>query len=284
MANSVIQRLLDESRDLEQSAAGIQADRELNCDDETIDAVIAAYHAWYARAIDALPGEFEERFRDAFEGGSFTSKIKAFLRGPGDVSPVFDPDEPNPLLAYWSNPFGTTFRGPLLDQRQILSEARQQLEGPGKASQDLLLIERLCRNLPEFLEPLRMRGRDRTPFVIEDEYDLQVIVHGLLKLFFDDVRPEDYVAEHAGSRSRVDFLLKSERTVVETKMTRRGLGPREVGEELIVDIERYKQHPDCEALVALIFDPDRLIKNRRAIEHDLSRKHEGTQVRIYVVQ
>ncbi|MDX6370359.1 MAG: hypothetical protein QOG93_1861 [Gaiellaceae bacterium] len=284
MADSVLKRLLDESRDLERRAEQIQGDRDLQSDDESIDQFVADYHDWYARAIDALPGELEERFRDAFDGGTFTSKIKAFLRGPGDVSPLFDPDAPNPFVDHWSNPFDTTFRGPVLDQRQILAEARQQLEGPGKSSQDLLLIERICRNLPEFLEPLAKRGRNRAPLIVEDEYDLQLVVHALLRLFFDDVRPEDYVADHAGSRSRVDFLLKAERIVLETKMTRRGLGSREVGEELIVDIERYKRHPDCEALVALVFDPDRLIKNRRAIEHDLSRKHDGLPVRVYVVQ
>jgi len=280
VAESIIKRLLEESRDLEMRASKIQGARDLNCDDETIDRLVADYHAWYARALDALPNEFEDRFRDGFEGGIFTSKIKAFLRGPGDVQPLFDPDDPNPLVGHWSNPFDTSFRGPLLDQRQILSEARQQLEGPGKASQDLLLIERLRRNLPEFLVPLKERGRGRNPFLVEDEYDLQVVVHGLLKLFFDDVRPEDYAPERAGARSRLDFLLKAERIVVETKMTRRGLGAREVGEELIIDIERYKAHPECETLVALVYDPDRLIKNRRALEHDLSRKHDGLPVRV----
>ena len=59
-------------------------------------------------------------------------------------------------------------------------------------------------------------------------------------MFFDDVRPEDYVPEHAGGKSRVDFVLKSEKLVVETKIDPiRQLGAREVGEELIIDIERY---------------------------------------------
>lgn len=44
-------------------------------------------------------------------------------------------------------------------------------------------------------------------------------------------------------------------------MTRTGPGASEVDEELIIDIERYKAHPSCDALVGLVFDPDRLIQN-----------------------
>lgn len=111
-----------------------------------------------------------------------------------------------------------------------------------------------------------------------------MLVHAQLRVFFDDVRPEDWTPEQAGARSRVDFLLKGEKIVVETKMTRLGLGAKEVGEELIVDINRYKAHPDCGALVALVYDPDQQLKNRRSLENDLTKKHDGLMVRVYVVQ
>lgn len=146
------------------------------------------------------------------------------------------------------------------------------------------LVEQIARRLPDFLEPLSHRHGGRQAFTIEDEYDLQDLLHGLLRMFFDDVRPEDYVPEHAGGKSRVDFVLKSEKLVVETKMTRPQLGAREVGEELIIDIERYRAHPDCSALVAVVYDPDRRIMNRRTLEADLSRTREGVAVRVVVVQ
>jgi len=38
-------------------------------------------------------------------------------------------------------------------------------------------------------------------------------------------------------------------------MTRASLGAKQVGEQLILDIERYKQHPDCRHLVCLVHDP-----------------------------
>jgi hypothetical protein len=277
--------LIDESRELEQRAAKIQGEKELALDDEAIDAIISDYHSWFGRCIDSLPAEFHERFRDEFEGGTWTTKIKDFLRAPGDKNFLYNETEPNPLVpSPWSNTYDTAFRGPLLAQRQILVEAQQLVEGAGQSSRNLELLERIFRRLPDFLAPLQTRQRERQPLVVEDEYDLQAVVHALLAALFDDVRPEDYVPERAGSRSRVDFLLKAERIVVETKMTRTGLGAKEVGEELIIDIERYKAHPSCDALVGLVFDPDRLIQNRRALEADLTRKTDGLVVRLYIVQ
>jgi len=44
--------------------------------------------------------------------------------------------------------------------------------------------------------------------------------------------------------------------VIETKMTRASLGAMQVGEQLILDIEHYKQHPDCGHLACLVYDPE----------------------------
>ena len=67
-------------------------------------------------------------------------------------------------------------------------------------------------------------------------------------------------------------------------MTRRRLGDRQVGDELIDDIERYRGHPECGALVAIVYDPARHIRNPRGLEEDLSGDREGLVVRILVVQ
>lgn len=283
MTAFAIQKLIDESGDLEARGAAIQGDTEALVDKAAIDALVSSYHDWYARAVDLLPNDLEERFRSEFEGNWHSQKIKDFLSGPDQPS-LIQLDEPNPLISYWQHPFDSAFRGPLLTQRQILAEAKQRLQGTGETSEHLALIERICRGFGDFVRPLEERGRDRAPFTIEDEYDVQTLIHAQLSVFFDDVRPEDWAPEQAGARSRVDFLLKAEKIVFETKMTRPSLGAKEVGEELIIDINRYKIHPDCGALVALIYDPDKRIKNRRALENDLTRKHDGLVVRVYVVQ
>jgi hypothetical protein len=276
--------LLQTGRDLESSARQIQGPDELLASESELASLADSYQAWFAQALEVLPSQFHEAFRFEYSGDLFRQRIKHFLQSPGERNPLFNPDE-NPLgLSPWNHPFESGFRAPLLQQRQILIEAKQLVEGDGGYRLHLDLIERLARGMPELLEPLSRRHGNRPPFIIEDEYDLQDLLHGLLRVFFDDVRPEDYVPEHAGGRSRVDFMLKSEKIVVETKMTRRGLGTREVGEELIIDIERYRGHPDCTALVAVVYDPDRRMMNRRTLEADLSRTREGIAVRVVVVQ
>jgi DpnII restriction endonuclease len=280
-----IARLVAESRELEELGQRVQGERELVASEKEIDALVKRYHDWFGRAVAVLPTEFAERLRAEYNGGVFSSKIKDFLRAPGEVS-IFggsaEDGTPSPL-PYWSYPYDTTFHGPLLAQRQILVEAQQMLLGSGH-NEDIELVERISRGFGEFLFPLARRQQGRPPIVMEDEYDVQDFLHGLLRVFFDDVRPEDFSPERAGARSRIDFVLKQERIVVEAKMTRAGLGAAKVGEQLIVDIERYRSHPDCDALVALIYDPERHIPNRRTLETDLSGERDDLVVRVIVVQ
>ena len=57
---------------------------------------------------------------------------------------------------------------------------------------------------------------------------------------------------------------------------------RDLGGQMIEDIERYRSHPDCDALVALVYDPGRRIRNPRGIEEDLSGSREGLAVRVVI--
>jgi glucan phosphorylase len=54
---------------------------------------------------------------------------------------------------------------------------------------------------------LRERHNERSTLQIEDEYDVQDLLHALLKINFEDVRAEEVCPSYAGGSSRVDFLL-----------------------------------------------------------------------------
>lgn len=95
---------------------------------------------------------------------------------------------------------------------------------------------------------------------------------------FDDVRPEEWTPSYAGSSSRMDFLLKPEKLVVETKMTRKNLDQKRVAEELTIDKGRYRKHSDCETLVAFVYDPEGRCTNPAALETDLSEEGNGLRV------
>jgi hypothetical protein len=142
---------------------------------------------------------------------------------------------------------------------------------PHSDTDPITKITALCRRFPLFAERLKSRQRGRQPFEISDEYDVQDLLHAVLKLHFDDVRPEEWTPSYAANSSRVDFLLPHERAIIETKMTRSNLGQREVANELIIDAARYGKFPQISHLVCLIYDPGRHIGNASALENDLGQ-------------
>jgi hypothetical protein len=69
------------------------------------------------------------------------------------------------------------------------------------------------------------------------------LLHALLRLYFADIRVEEWTPSYGGGSSRMDFLLKGHDIVVEAKMTRKGLTAKDVSEQLIIDAAKYRQHP-----------------------------------------
>ncbi len=134
----------------------------------------------------------------------------------------------------------------------------------------LALVVALCRRFHLFAHQLLRRHGARETVRIVDEYDVQDLMHALLKLHFDDVRAEEATPGVAGRSGRVDFLLKDESVVVETKMARRNLDQNEIANQLIVDMKRYRSHPDLRALVCFVYDPGGLCRAPAALENDLT--------------
>jgi hypothetical protein len=78
------------------------------------------------------------------------------------------------------------------------------------------------------------------------------------------------------------FFLPEIETVVETKMTRPSMSMKQLGEQLIVDIAKYKRHPMCRTLFCLVYDPDGRISNPRGVENDL-KEDKGEMVVIVMI-
>jgi len=180
----------------------------------------------------------------------------------------------------------TGYQGTVEAGLGILRAAREDLAagdlGSAPEQPPLLLLDQICSKFHLAARQLRSRHSGRPTLDVQDEYDVQDLVHALLLLHFSDVRPEESTPSYAGKASRMDFLLKQEAIVVEAKMTRAGLGAKEVSSQLIEDIERYKVHPGCKALVCFVYDPAGFIANPRGIESDLSRDDNPFPVRVLI--
>ncbi|WP_238392205.1 PD-(D/E)XK nuclease domain-containing protein [Halorussus amylolyticus] len=129
-------------------------------------------------------------------------------------------------------------------------------------------------------QQLEYRHNSRETLRINDEHDVQDLLHSLLWLEFDDIRDEENAPSHAGSASRIDFLLKKKSIGLEVKIAYAGHTEKKLKNEISEDKEHYKQHPDCEKLFVFVYDPDRELSNPHGFENDLSSKNGtlGTEV------
>ena len=165
--------------------------------------------------------------------------------------------------------------------RRALKNLKDQK--PDNTVNGIQIIERIIQRFHLTAKQLRERYDARQTLDIEDEYDVQDLLHALLRIYFDDIRPEEWTPSYAGSCSRVDFLLKEEKIIIEVKKTRKSLGGKELGEQLIIDIEKYKNHPDCKTLYCFVYDPEGRIPNPQGIEKDLNREVDGFKVIVHIV-
>jgi len=157
------------------------------------------------------------------------------------------------------------------------------VRAPGTV-QELLL--RMVRGLPRAMHPLTHRRKGASALSFQTEYDVQDLLHAMLRPWVADIRPEEFTPSYAGSSTRMDFLLPDHRLVLELKFVRDRQHSRKVGDELIVDIEHYRRHPDCNALWCVIYDPNHFLTNAAGLsdlEGTRSMADGKVEVRVIVV-
>ncbi len=169
-----------------------------------------------------------------------------------------------------------------------VEELKEEVERIEREIQEEKVEERLIRILSRFhrftKQLKRRQGRSTIPIIeVQNEYDVQDLLHALLKLEFDDVRAEEYTPSYAGSNSRIDFLLKKEEIVVEVKKSSEKLKDKEIGVQLNDDIAKYKTHPNCKVLYCFIYDPQELLSNPDGLENDLSKDTEEFKVKVIII-
>jgi len=145
------------------------------------------------------------------------------------------------------------------------------------------LVEQICSRFHLVAKQMRTRHANRESLHVNDEYDAQDLLHSLLHIYFDDIRPEEWTPSYAGGCSRVDFLLKDEKIIIEVKKTRQTLKAKDVGEELIIDSQRYRTHPDCKRLLCFVYDPEGWISNPRGLENDLNKREDDFEIKVLIV-
>ena len=155
-----------------------------------------------------------------------------------------------------------------------VEQSRSTIVSVSKPSsvEDLLMI--LVRGLPRAMHPLTHRRKDAQPLSFSSEYDVQDLLHALLRPWVADIRPEEFTPSYAGSSTRMDFLLPTHSLVIELKFVRDQNHGKRIGDELIIDIEHYRRHPDCKFLWCVIYDPEKLLLNAEGLKTDLDGRRD----------
>lgn len=76
--------------------------------------------------------------------------------------------------------------------------------------------------------------------------------------------------------------MKDEEIMIEVKKTRETLNDKTIGEELIIDTEKYKKHPNCKKLFCFVYDPEGYISNPKGLENDLRKNEDDFEVKIFI--
>jgi hypothetical protein len=145
------------------------------------------------------------------------------------------------------------------------------------------LVENICKEFHSSALRLRNRRKDKEPFQIDDEYDVQDLLHALLTVHFDQIKREEPTPSYAGRYSKIDFLLKKEGIGIETKYAENESDEGKIGDELSIDKSRYPVHPDCDILICLIYDQNQVISEPRSLENDLTGETEDFPMKTFVI-
>jgi hypothetical protein len=176
--------------------------------------------------------------------------------------------------------------GQALEEVQPLPVISGQ-RGPTKPAKIDELLEILLKGVRRAMDPLTYRRRGAQSLSFSTEYDVQDLIHALLRPWVADIRPEEVTPSYAGSSTRMDFLLPNHKIVLELKFVRDRNHAKNIGNELIVDINHYQKHPDCEHLWCVVFDQDHLLPNAEGLKTDLegqrTTKDGSVHVRVRVL-
>jgi hypothetical protein len=145
---------------------------------------------------------------------------------------------------------------------------------------ELLLV--LLKGLRRAMHPLTHRRKGAQSLSFQSEYDVQDLLHALLRPWVTDIRPEEFTPSYAGTSTRMDFLLPAHELVIEMKFVRDRAHARKIGDELIIDIEHYRRHQSCERLWCVIYDPEVLLPNAEGLKQDLEGDRQTADGKVSV--
>jgi REase_DpnII-MboI len=163
---------------------------------------------------------------------------------------------------------------------EIASKPTPVLSSLGQDAQEC--VKHLCNRFHAVARQLRLRKEYRATLDVEDEFDVQDLIHAMLRLQFDDVEMDEWTPDYAEGAPRKTFLLNHGRLAIVVKKTRPGLNTKELADQVKTDAARYSVRNRCATLLCFIYDPEGRIGNPRGLEADLTSVSDQFTVDVLV--
>ena len=141
---------------------------------------------------------------------------------------------------------------------------------PQAGSEPVELVKTLCCRFHSVARQLRLRGEYRATLNVEDEFDVQDLLHALLRIQFDNIDTDEWTPSYSSGAPRTTLLLNDSRLAVIVKKTRPGLNAKDLSDQLQIDAERYRSHGRCTTLLCFMYDPEGRIGSPRSLEASLT--------------
>jgi len=163
---------------------------------------------------------------------------------------------------------------------ETASKPTPVLSSLGQDAQEF--VKHLCNRFHAVARQLRLRKEYRATLDVEDEFDVQDLIHAMLRLQFDDVETDEWTPDYAEGAPRKTFLLNHGRLAIVVKKTRPGLNTKELADQVKTDTARYSVRNRCATLLCFIYDPEGRIGNPRGLEADLTSVSDQFSVDVLV--
>jgi REase_DpnII-MboI len=132
---------------------------------------------------------------------------------------------------------------------------------------DVAMVEQICKRLPHSARVLALRSRKgKIPFEVADEYDVQDLLHAVLRAYLKYSVQEDPLPKVAGAKSsRIDVSIEELGILIEVKYVRGPADQKRIFEEYSQDLLLYAEWAHLKTLIYLIYNSDDL-KDPEAFE------------------
>lgn len=174
--------------------------------------------------------------------------------------------------------------GQVIESSEFGQVAARMVPANPETVDEVVLV--VIQGLRRAMHPLTYRRKGAESMHFANEYDVQDLLHALLRPWVVDVRAEEYTPSYAGKSTRMDFYLPAHNLVIETKSVRDKSHAKSVGDELVLDIAHYAAHPGCKKLWCVVYDPEHFLSNPEGLkdlEGDHQRAGRNVKVKVFIV-